>query len=80
MQTAVARWGNSLALRIPKSMATSVALTEGTSVELRIEDGSLVVTPSQPRFRLSDLLKDYDPAKHRHGEADTGAPVGEEAW
>ena len=80
MQTSVSRWGNSLALRLPSTIAASLDVKEGTPVEIRIEDHSLVVTPSKPRYKLADLLKGYDRERHGHGEADAGKPVGEEVW
>lgn len=80
MRSSVSRWGNSLALRLPSQVAASLDIREGTPVEIRVEDRSIVVTPTKPRLKLADLLKDFDPEKHRHREADTGGPVGEEVW
>ena len=54
MQTHIARWGNSLALRIPRSLADRLGLGEGGAVELSVEPGRLVVRPG-PR-RLEALL------------------------
>ncbi len=49
MKTRVQKWGNSLALRIPKSFANEVGLQRETSVEVSLADGKLVITPvSQP--------------------------------
>lgn len=79
MQTAIAKWGNSLALRLPRALAASVHLTEGSAVELHIEGNSLVVTPSRPRYRLDDLLAGVTP-QNRHAETDWGPAQGEEAW
>lgn len=80
MQTTVARWGNSLALRLPKSMTQTLKIDTGTSVEIEVDDGSIVITPSKPSFRLADLLKDYDPHKHRHTNVGFDKPKGEEVW
>ncbi len=76
---AVAKWGNSLALRLPKRLADEAQLSEGTNVEFRVEEGSLIVSATRPRYSLDQLL-----AGHRHdfnhGEVDSGAPVGAEEW
>jgi antitoxin MazE len=80
MQGSVSRWGNSLALRLPSAVASSLNMREGTQVEIRVEDHSIVITPSKPRYRLADLLAGYDPDKHRHGEMDDGGPIGREVW
>ncbi len=58
MQTTISRWGNSLALRLPKFVTEEVKLVEGECVNVEIEDGSIKVTPSRKRFKLADLLKD----------------------
>ena len=57
MQTKVQKWGNSLALRIPKSFAVEVGLTDNIPVDLSLVDGKLVVTPLVPTtFKLHELL------------------------
>jgi antitoxin MazE len=79
MRTAVSKWGNSLALRLPKPLAELARLREGTSVEISIDDGALVIKPSRPRYELAKLLAGED-KKRRHDEVDWGPPKGEEIW
>jgi antitoxin MazE len=80
MRVRVQKWGNSLALRIPKSFAAETALGSGAEVDLTVEDGRLVITPLEaPAFSLADLLAQVSPA-NLHGEHDTGHSVGAEAW
>lgn len=80
MRARVQKWGNSLALRIPKSFATDTALHSGTEVDLTLEDGRLVITPlSEPRYSLSDLLAEVTP-QNLHSEVDTGSSQGAEVW
>ena len=80
MRVQVQKWGNSLALRIPKSFAAETELSLGSDVDLTIEDGRLVVTPlSKPKHTLEELLARVTP-ENRHDEVDTGASVGAEAW
>lgn len=45
MATIVSKWGNSLAVRIPQNLAKEINLTEGSEVELILEDGNLVIRP-----------------------------------
>jgi antitoxin MazE len=80
MKTRVQKWGNSLALRIPKSFADEVGLDSNSPVEISLMDGKLVVIPAErTRFSLRQLLaKVTDENIHR--EVDTGSPVGGEVW
>jgi antitoxin MazE len=79
MQSAVAKWGNSLALRLPRAIAKDARLVEGTAVELRVKGEKLIVTASRARYDLSELLKGVK-AESRHGETEWGGPHGEETW
>lgn len=80
MRTSIQRWGNSLAVRIPKSFAEEVGLSAGGSIELRLVSGGLLIEPSPaPPLRLDDLLSGIQDS-NIHGEVDTGASVGREAW
>ncbi len=74
------KWGNSLGLRIPQSLAREIAVAEGTSVELRLENGSLRITPVRHSgFDLSELLSRVTPAT-LHDAVDTGPATGREVW
>lgn len=76
----VQRWGNSLAVRIPKPFAADLGLEEGAAVELTLDDGSLTLRPApQPAYRLEDLLESVT-RSNRHGEEDLGSAAGREAW
>ncbi len=80
MLTKVQKWGNSMALRIPKAFADEMQITTETAVELTIEDGKLVINPVQkPEYTLEDLLALITP-ENIHNEVDWGAPVGQEMW
>jgi len=80
MTGTIQKWGNSLALRIPSSLAKDAGLTRGAAVELAIEDGRIVVKPkARRRYSLSRLLKGVR-KDNLHGEHDWGAPTGRESW
>jgi len=78
MQARVRKWGNSLALRLPRSITEEAGVAENDTVELDVVDGRIVVVP-RTRFRLDDLLRGITRA-NRHAEAWTGAPRGREHW
>jgi antitoxin MazE len=78
MQTTIRKWGNSLAVRIPKSFVKEAHLAGGTSVDLSVDDGKIVIDPhTEPEYRLEDLLKGVT-KQNLHAEVDTGEAVGRE--
>jgi len=80
MKTRVQKWGNSLALRIPKSFAAEAGLREDASVELSVVEGRLIVQPVAPQPpTLEELLRGVTD-DNLHGEWDTGPAVGRETW
>jgi antitoxin MazE len=80
MRARIQKWGNSLALRIPKSFAVESALDSGAEVDLTLEGGRIVVTPlAGPTYSLDELLAHVTPS-NLHSESDTGASVGAEVW
>lgn len=80
MKLRIQKWGNSLALRIPKSFAAETKIEQDTEVDLVIADGKLVVCPVVgPAWTLEDLLQGVTP-ENIHGEIDDGPSVGAEAW
>ena len=79
MTTTVKRWGNSLALRIPSSLAKDVRLHQGSAVEIAVMEGKLVIKPKGRRkYSLSQLLKGVTKS-NRHSEQDWGGTVGRES-
>lgn len=80
MHGKVQRWGNSLAIRIPRSMAHDAGLGVDCPVDIRLQDGNVVVKPLPARqFSLSQLL-DQVSDSNLHGEIETDGPVGGEVW
>ncbi len=79
MRTKIRRWGNSLGLRIPKALAEAAEVREGSSVELSVLEGEIVVRPATQRYELAELLAEVR-REHLHVEAATGAPRGREIW
>jgi len=80
MKTRVQKWGNSLALRIPKAFADEAGFSENTAVELSLGAGGLVVRPVAPRApSLEELLRGVTD-DNIPGEWDTGPATGKEVW
>jgi len=76
----VQKWGNSLALRIPKSFADEIGLGQNSAIQLMIKEGALVVTPEHgPQWRLEELLKNVTP-ENIHRAWETGSAEGDEIW
>lgn len=80
MKTRVQRWGNSLAVRIPKAFAEEVGLTDDSSVEMRLFKGGLLVEPSPTWEPTLEQLLDGVADSNLHGEVDTGPAQGSEVW
>jgi len=80
MQARVQRWGNSLAIRIPKPFALAVGLEQNALVKLSISEGKLMLEPIvEPKYTLEQLLSEVT-EDNLHQEIETGAPVGNEVW
>jgi antitoxin MazE len=80
MRTRVQKWGNSLALRIPKSFADEVGLQKETMVEIKLDNGQIIIAPlHKPEILLDQLLAQIT-EENMHREVETGPVVGNEAW
>ena len=80
METRVQKWGNSLALRIPKPLASQIGLEPNSPVELSLRGRKLVIEArSASDLNLDDLLARVT-KDNIHGEVDTGPPTGREVW
>jgi antitoxin MazE len=77
MQVQLARWGNSLGLRIPKDIAGKIGLAEGTRVQIEAEGDRIVISASRPRYDLAELLIGMTP-DGMQGVFDWGADIGRE--
>lgn len=77
MQSRVQKWGNSLGLRIPKTIAQQAGLSEGTTVNFSVRGNSIVINPQQ--YSLETMLSQITP-DNVHKEIDTGYIVGREIW
>ncbi|MBD2465014.1 AbrB/MazE/SpoVT family DNA-binding domain-containing protein [Oscillatoria sp. FACHB-1407] len=80
MAATIAKWGNSLAIRIPQALAKEIQLAEGVEVDLVVVDGNLLVKPkSHKRYSLDELVQGITP-DNCHAEIDSSTAVGNEVW
>ena len=80
MRTRIQKWGNSLAVRIPRTFANDAGLDRDTPVEIGLHEGSITIRPVvQETHDLAQLVSGIT-ADNLHGEVDTGAPIGRESW
>jgi antitoxin MazE len=75
----IAKWGNSLAIRIPQHLAQEINLVEGCQVQLVLIDGKLTIEPITRRYSLEELVEAITP-ENIHDEIDSGVAVGNEVW
>jgi antitoxin MazE len=79
MKTVLQKWGNSLALRIPRTVVAEIAVGEGDAVDLQVAKGRLIVAPVSKKYELSDLVAGIS-ARNRHTVILTGKARGKEVW
>ena len=82
MRRNLQKWGNSLAVRIPSTVAQECHLTEGAPVEVRTENGRIVLIPARPlrpKHELGRLVRRIK-RTNRHTAVDDGLSRGHEIW
>jgi antitoxin MazE len=79
MKTTVQKWGNSLAVRIPRNISKDTNVIEGSSLEIVVKDGNIILSPSKKEYSLKKLLADIN-EQNIHEEISTGDRIGGEIW
>lgn len=78
MNARFSKWGNSLAVRVPASLAQEISVGEGALADIFVENGNLVIKPAnKSRYDLADLVGRITEA-NVHGEIETASAVGNE--
>ena len=80
MRANVQKWGNSLALRIPKPLADQAHITQGSLVEIKLVNNVLQIEPVAPQEYTLEALLEGVTQENLHGEVDTGEAQGKEVW
>ena len=80
MNTKVKKWGNSLGVRIPQNIAEEAKVDYDTPIDIRVEDGRIIITPQyRTSYTLEELVEGITP-ENLHEETSTGARRGNEFW
>lgn len=80
MKARIQKWGNSLALCIPKSFALETGLDQDALVDVALVDGKLIVTPLRTPLTILEQLLTGITDENRHAEHNTGEAIGNEVW
>jgi antitoxin MazE len=78
MKAVVKKWGNSLGLRLPGNLTGELHIKDGSTLELLVEDGKIILLPKK-KSSLRDKLK-LITDENIHEEVNTGKIVGNEIW
>ncbi|WP_157052512.1 AbrB/MazE/SpoVT family DNA-binding domain-containing protein [Ornithinibacillus contaminans] len=77
--TKVQKWGNSLAVRIPKVVTDNTKIVEGSDINITVENQTIKITPVKKKPTLEELMAQITP-ENQHDVVDWGKPVGRELW
>jgi antitoxin MazE len=80
MRSRVQKWGNSLAVRLPKSFATEAGIDKDSPVDIVVEDRKIVLQAVHDDVPSLEDLVSRITKRNRHAEVRTGPPVGKEVW
>lgn len=79
MITTIQRWGNSLAIRIPKPFAAQAQLGEDATVDISVDGDRIIIAPARTTWSLDKLLRQVKPS-NLHPATDWGEQKGRESW
>ncbi len=81
MTTTIQKWGNSLAVRISKEVASDFELLEGSTVQIIATGNGIMIKPVEKlqKYTLDELVKKITP-DNKHKLVDWGSPKGKEIW
>lgn len=77
MQLTIKKWGNSVGVRIPSSILTALQLNADNLIDMRVENGKIIIEPITQEPTLEQLIAQITP-QNLHAEVSTGNPVGKE--
>lgn len=77
MQSTMRQWGNSVGVRIPAGILAELNLTAERQVDIRAENGRIIIEPIKPKITLEQLLSQIT-SDNLHDEVDFGEPIGKE--
>ena len=68
-----------MGLRLPKTVAPEAKLAEGDTVDVSVDNGTIVIRPSRSRYMLDGIVGRIT-SRNLHSKSDWGGPVGHEMW
>ncbi len=74
------KWGNSLAVRLPKAVAEECGLKADSPVDIVREDNFIIIKPVRKKGYSLDSLLAGITKDNIHSETSTGRPLGKEIW
>ena len=80
MKTHIQKWGNSLAVRIPRPMAVEINVRAGSEADISLTKGKLIVSSIPERKMSLKSLTSKITRDNRHCEIETGLAAGKEIW
>lgn len=80
-ESILSKWGNSLALRVPKDVLARSGLKEGDAFFVEVGDQAITFRRARKirRYRMEEVLDSLHSVEE-HPEVDWGTPVGKEIW
>ena len=78
MHIQIQKWGNSLAFRIPRALAQEADIRQGTTVDLGVKEGHIIITPLKRKYSLKSLLTKITKS-NVHREINFGSSQGLES-
>ena len=79
-KTKIKKWGNSLAIRLPKTSVDLLNLKEDSLVSFDYDKNKIIIKPEKEKeCTLNELVSKITP-ENRYEEVDFGKPVGKEIW
>lgn len=79
MKSKLSNWGNSLAVRLPRSILNALNLKKDDKVIIKQHNNQIIITPAKKTYNLADMIKNID-SDNIHTEIETGDSVGNELW
>ena len=79
MYTTIQKWGNSHAVRLPKAILEMTKIKENDKVEIKVQDGNLIISPVKKHKTLEERIAEYK-EDYNCSEWDTGKSVGKEVF
>ena len=79
MKAIIQKWGNSLAIRIPKNITKDTRVSEGSNIDIMVKNGNIVLSPRKKEYSLKEILKNIT-VENIHFEISTGDQIGVEIW